>query len=61
MNYIRSLFKICWLPHTYKTVKDDGSHKYEECRRCGHRKVTIAMLGNKTPNYNWVNHETDTI
>lgn len=61
MKKILYILKKCWLPHTYRTIFDNGNHEYEECLRCGHRRVIVHTLGKTPPNYNWVNHETDTI
>lgn len=56
---IKYAFKDCWLPHTFKTTKNDGNYIYQECFRCGQRKVTILHLQSELPNYKWVRHETD--
>ena len=59
ISNILDSIKGCWFPHTYRTVFDDGNYKYQECSRCGLRKVKIIHLQAKMPDYNWVRHDKD--
>lgn len=53
--------KKCWFRHKFNIVQDTGQYIYKECKKCGLREVSIVRLGHNHPNYEWVNHETDTI
>ena len=61
LDVIKEKLSECWLPHSFKDIKKNENYVYKECTRCKLRTVEIKHLQKDLPDYDWVNHNKDTL
>lgn len=48
----------CWTVHRWKTVRDTGCNKYQECKDCDSRRVVPCNLVYQPVDIRWLLEKT---
>ncbi len=60
-NLKKGFMKKCYIFHSWKTISDDGTTKYQECKDCKERRFKQRPGTLKTINQQWLDHKTNQI
>jgi hypothetical protein len=47
--------KKCKFNHKFRRIKDTGKSRYDECERCGERRVLQEIEGHQPIDWDWLN------